>query len=220
MTTDLVKMNYEKEEPMILGRDLHEQLKINTPYRIWFPRMLEYGFIENKDYYTVNTAIYRKRDNVKMPNFEVNHYISIPMFIHICMLQKNEIGRKVRELFMNNNNYKDKELIQQILEIIQNNKQIIKNEKYLYIIEFTSKLIKMGITNNLDERIKSLQNSSEFLVSRQYLIGLLDSRTAFNLEKELYNSFKNYRKEGEYFGIDFNLVVDKLNEILGGTINE
>ena len=87
-------------------------------------------------------------------------------------------------------------------------------------IEFTSKLIKIGITNNLDKRIKSLQNSSGFLVSRQYSTGLLDSRTAFNLEKELCNSFKNYRKEGEYFGIDFNLVVDKLNKILGGTINE
>lgn len=30
-------------EKVVLGRELHEKLKIKTPYHIWFPRMVEYG---------------------------------------------------------------------------------------------------------------------------------------------------------------------------------
>ncbi len=56
---------YELEtgEQVILGRELHEKLKIETPYSIWFPRMCEdYDFKENIDYYPFFTSVYK---NVK-----------------------------------------------------------------------------------------------------------------------------------------------------------
>ena len=36
-------------EKVVLGRELHEKLKIKTPYHIWFPRMVEYGFVDGTD---------------------------------------------------------------------------------------------------------------------------------------------------------------------------
>lgn len=37
-------------EKVVLGRELHERLKIKTAYKDWFPRMCEYGFVEGTDY--------------------------------------------------------------------------------------------------------------------------------------------------------------------------
>lgn len=37
-------------EKVVLGRELHERLKIKTAYKDWFPRMCEYGFVDGKDY--------------------------------------------------------------------------------------------------------------------------------------------------------------------------
>lgn len=34
----------------VMGRDLYDFLGVETEYRHWFPRMVEYGFEEGKDY--------------------------------------------------------------------------------------------------------------------------------------------------------------------------
>lgn len=41
--SNLIPINYDNpERPTVSGRELHEFLEVNTPYRIWFPRMVEY----------------------------------------------------------------------------------------------------------------------------------------------------------------------------------
>lgn len=47
---ELLKINYEAEQPTVSARDLHEQLNIKTAFKDWFPRMCEYGFEEGKDF--------------------------------------------------------------------------------------------------------------------------------------------------------------------------
>ena len=47
---DLIRINYESENPTVSGREMHTALEITTPYHIWFPRMCEYGFKPGKDY--------------------------------------------------------------------------------------------------------------------------------------------------------------------------
>jgi len=34
----------------VSARELHNRLEIETPFRKWFPRMVEYGFLEKEDY--------------------------------------------------------------------------------------------------------------------------------------------------------------------------
>lgn len=47
---EIIKVNYENDRPTVSGRELHEFLEIDTPYKQWFDRMKEYGFDENIDF--------------------------------------------------------------------------------------------------------------------------------------------------------------------------
>ena len=49
---EMITIQYENENPTVSGRELHAALEIETPYHKLFPRMLEYGFSENKDFRT------------------------------------------------------------------------------------------------------------------------------------------------------------------------
>ena len=98
---DLIKVNYNDEmKPIISGRELHEALKITTPYRTWFPRMCEYGFAEGTDFNphkNVRVAQEGKRDIMREVT---DHELTIEMAKEICMIQRTEIGRKVRQYFL------------------------------------------------------------------------------------------------------------------------
>lgn len=49
---ELIKINYDSDNPTVSGRELHEKLEIETRYNDWFARMSEYGFEEGKDFYS------------------------------------------------------------------------------------------------------------------------------------------------------------------------
>ena len=50
---ELIKVNYDNpEKPVVSGRELHKALDITTRYNDWFARMCEYGFTEDKDFYS------------------------------------------------------------------------------------------------------------------------------------------------------------------------
>ena len=47
----LIPVDYgNPERPTVSGRELHEFLQVKTAYKDWFPRMVEYGFTEGKDF--------------------------------------------------------------------------------------------------------------------------------------------------------------------------
>lgn len=92
-------INYESEEPRVLGRKVHEVLEVQTRYSTWFPRMVEYGFEEGKDYWTLLNSVQRP-DGVEMPKPSLNHLITLNMAIHLCMLQRTEKSKQVREYFI------------------------------------------------------------------------------------------------------------------------
>ena len=83
-------------EKVVLGRELHEKLKIKTPYHIWFPRMVEYGFIDGTDYFTENKNVHRE-DGRKMPQVQIDHIIKLDMAKHIAMIQRTPEGMEIRQ---------------------------------------------------------------------------------------------------------------------------
>jgi len=96
---DLISINYEKEQPTVSGRDLHAGLEITTPYHIWFPRMCAYGFRQEKDYSLVEH--FCTTNNPRNPlTTRTDHNLSISMAKELCMLQRNEMGRKFRQHFI------------------------------------------------------------------------------------------------------------------------
>lgn len=83
-------------EKVVLGRELHEKLKIKTPYHIWFPRMVEYGFVDGTDYFTENKNVHRE-DGRKMPQVQIDHIITLDMAKHIAMIQRTPEGMEIRQ---------------------------------------------------------------------------------------------------------------------------
>lgn len=94
---DLIKINLnENQEPIVSGRELHKVLEIETPYRIWFPRMVEYGFTENIDFVTLEQNCTKPQGGRP----EVNHAIKLDMAKEIAMIQRSKQGKKVRQYFI------------------------------------------------------------------------------------------------------------------------
>lgn len=78
----------------VSARELHEKLKIGTPYHKWFPRMCEYGFVENSDYTVMDKNVHNSnggKQTVKDAD------ISIDMAKQICMLQRTPEGKQCRQ---------------------------------------------------------------------------------------------------------------------------
>lgn len=83
-------------EKVVLGRELHERLKIKTPYKDWFPRMVEYGFVDGMDYFTERKNVLRE-DGRKMPQVQIDHIIKLDMAKHIAMIQRTPQGMEIRQ---------------------------------------------------------------------------------------------------------------------------
>lgn len=93
---ELIKINYESENPTVSGRELHEALGVKTAYKDWFPRMCEYGFAEGEDY----CSFLSDRSDGLPGKPRTDHQLTIPMAKEICMLQRNENGKMFRQYFI------------------------------------------------------------------------------------------------------------------------
>lgn len=92
---ELLKINYEAEQPTVSARDLHEQLNIKTAFKDWFPRMCEYGFEEGKDFCSKMSETSSKGGR---PSKDAD--ISIDMAKQICMIQRSPEGKQIRQYFI------------------------------------------------------------------------------------------------------------------------
>ena len=91
---ELIKIEVnENQEPIVSGRDLHEALGVKTAYKDWFPRMCEYGFIENQDFCSILSESTGGRP-------ETNHAIKLDMAKELAMIQRNEAGKRIRQYFI------------------------------------------------------------------------------------------------------------------------
>lgn len=90
---ELIKINTNDEFLTVSGRELHLALKVDTPYHIWFPRMCEYGFVEDKDFCT---KMFKSTGGRPMRD----HTISIGMAKELCMIQRNALGKQFRQYFV------------------------------------------------------------------------------------------------------------------------
>lgn len=79
------------------GRDLHKLLEVTTPYRKWFPRMMEYGFAEGIDFVTVG-----QKSPIANGGYQTieNHALSLDMAKELSMIQRTEKGKQARQYFI------------------------------------------------------------------------------------------------------------------------
>lgn len=95
--TELIKVNYDNaDRPTVSGRELWEALEVKTDYPHWFERMTEYGFSEGKDYQTFLSD----RSDGKAGKPRTDHQLTIPMAKELCMLQRTDKGKQMRQYFI------------------------------------------------------------------------------------------------------------------------
>lgn len=94
---DLIQIHYDNaDRPTVSGRELYEALEVKTAYKDWFPRMCEYGFSEGKDY----CSFLSNRSDGKAGRPRTDHQLTIPMAKELCMLQRTDKGKQMRQYFI------------------------------------------------------------------------------------------------------------------------
>ncbi|MDR3767526.1 MAG: phage antirepressor KilAC domain-containing protein [Butyricicoccus sp.] len=92
---ELIRVNFssDSDQPTVSARELHEFLGVKDHYRTWFPRMCEYGFEEGRDF----RAFFRESSGGR-PSQDAE--ITLDMAKELCMLQRNEKGKRARQYFL------------------------------------------------------------------------------------------------------------------------
>ena len=96
----LVKLADRKGNSLVDARELHKVLQIGSDFTTWFRKMVDYGFVEGKDYVLFSSE---KKKNISgdfRGRPQINWVITTEMAKHICLIQKNEIGMKCRQYFI------------------------------------------------------------------------------------------------------------------------
>lgn len=95
---DLIKVTTnEQGQKLVSGRELHEVLEIGTRFDNWIKRMIEYGFAEEIDF----TTIVQKWTTAQGNETSSKDYIlTLDMAKHIAMVQRTEVGMRVRNYFI------------------------------------------------------------------------------------------------------------------------
>lgn len=92
---ELIKVTTnDNNEQLVSGRELHEFLEVETPYRKWFPRMSEYGFEEGVDY-TPDIFVHPLNNQET-----VDHALKLDMAKEVSMIQRTEKGKQARQYFI------------------------------------------------------------------------------------------------------------------------
>lgn len=81
----------------VSGRELHKGLEIETQYTKWINRMIDYGFEENIDFIAISQKRLTAQGN--QTTF-TDHIMTLDMAKEISMIQRSEIGRKIRGYFI------------------------------------------------------------------------------------------------------------------------
>ena len=99
----LVKLADRKGNNLVDARELHKVLQIGSDFTTWFRKMVDYGFVEGKDYVLFSSE---KKKNISgdfRGRPQINWVITTEMAKHICLIQKNEIGMKCRQFLIDVN---------------------------------------------------------------------------------------------------------------------
>lgn len=101
---DLIRINYDGEQPTVSARDLYDLLsqedgvKGTERFSKWFERYSNYGFVQGEDFSTPNKKVRVQIEGSREVQREVEDYdLSVDMAKQICMLQRTEKGKQLRQ---------------------------------------------------------------------------------------------------------------------------
>lgn len=167
---EIIKINYDSEQPTVLGRDLHKALEVKTAYKDWFPRMCDYGFEEGKDFCSFLSESTGGRPST-------DHQLTIPMAKEICMLQRSEKGKMFRQYFIN-------------IEEQWNTPEAVMSRALKYANENLKKLqIKVSELSVDNQIMKPKADYFDELVERNLLTGIRETAKQLEIKQNKFVSF-------------------------------
>lgn len=86
---ELITVNFDTQT--VSARELHKTVGSTERFANWFERQLQFGFIENEDY--IGCKKFNTLANQELQDYE----LSVDMAKHICMVQRNEKAKEVRQ---------------------------------------------------------------------------------------------------------------------------
>lgn len=92
--TELIKIEEREGIQTVNARVLWEKLESKQDFSTWIKSRLE-GFIEEADY-----LVHKFVDNPKGGRPTIDYYLTIDTAKHLAMLERNDIGRKIRQYFI------------------------------------------------------------------------------------------------------------------------
>lgn len=156
-STDIIPV-YETEKgiKVVIGRELHEKLSLKDRYNDWFPRMCEYGFDKNIDYFSFT-------ENSVKPNLggrpKKNHILTLDMAKHIAMIQRSKQGFKIR---------------QKLIDLENNLKEQVPTGQELIALALVEA---QKVLNNQSKVIEELKPKAE------YFDKIMESKALVNIEQ-------------------------------------
>lgn len=126
---ELIKINSENK---VDGHELHDFLQVETPFKKWIDRMIEYGFVEGTDFWTKMSETYPQGGR---PATE--YFLTISMAKEICMIQRNERGKQARLYFIECEKRLKAQCkpMSQVEILAQAAQQLVEQEKRLTAVE-------------------------------------------------------------------------------------
>ena len=104
---DLIKINYNTEQPTVSARDLYDLLSDDggtagtERFSKWFDRYTGYGFQQGMDFSTPIKKVRVQFEGKREVSRVVDDYnLSVDMAKQICMLQRTDKGKELRQYFI------------------------------------------------------------------------------------------------------------------------
>jgi anti-repressor protein len=90
---EILKVNYDNEQPTVSARELYKSLEVSKRFSAWFETNSQ-GFVENEDYTSVLSGTVVNNGAHR----EIQDYsLSVDMAKHLCLMSRTEKGKECRQ---------------------------------------------------------------------------------------------------------------------------
>ena len=199
----LIKIEVKDGKQLVSARELHKGLQIGRDFSTWFKAMREYGFEQDVDFTPISG-----KSNGGRPTIE--YAITLDMAKEISMIQRNELGKKFRQYFIEC----EKQLLNQVPVLSQKDMAVLQvmNAKTESDMLIAMKHFEDVVSKPLVEKIEYQEPFVELAKKRldkNGLISITDATKTFNLKR---GKITKWAKDNGYLHKTLNEVNIKGND--------